>query len=150
MACAHIVRGGCGKHEGDMELKADNVLLRTGLKSRYAYAAVFSKVQGKFSGIVKFDLIAKNGGAVVGQIEHGPDRYGGEAVFVNGSGPGESQSCLVSGSQCYLQVFLEDALHAQYHCLPYRIGCTPLYVASTLTVSAPMLRLKQHLSLVFR
>ena len=93
-----------------MELKADNVLLRAGLKSRYAYAAVFSKVQGKFSGIVKFDLIAKNSGAVVGQIEHGPDRYGGEAIFVNGSGPGESQSCLVSGSQCCLQAFLEGAV----------------------------------------
>lgn len=60
-----------------------------GHKSTYAYAAVFSKVQGKFSGIVKFDLSAKNGGAVVGQIEHGPERYGGEAVFVKGNGPGE-------------------------------------------------------------
>jgi hypothetical protein len=93
-----------------MEMKTDKNLLRAGLKSRYAYAAVFSKVQGKFSGIVKFDLTAKNGGVVVGQIEHGRDRYGGEAVFVNGSGPGESQSCLVSGSQCCLQVFLEDVV----------------------------------------
>lgn len=60
-----------------------------GLKSTYAYAAVFSKVQGKFSGIAKFDLGAQNGGAVLGQIEHGPQRYGGEAVFVKGNGPGD-------------------------------------------------------------
>ena len=60
-----------------------------GLKSTYTYAAVFSKVQGKFSGIAKFDLGAKNGGAVLGQIEHGPARYGGEAVFVKGSGSGQ-------------------------------------------------------------
>ena len=60
-----------------------------GHKSTYAYAAVFSQVQGKFSGIVKFDLGAKNGGAVLGQIEHGPERYGGEAVFVKGNGHGE-------------------------------------------------------------
>ena len=60
-----------------------------GLKSTYTYAAVFSKVQGKFSGIAKFDLGATNGGAVVGQIEHGSERYGGEAVFVKGSGPGK-------------------------------------------------------------
>ena len=46
-------------------------------------------MQGKFSGIAKFDLGAKNGGAVLGQIEHGPERYGGEAVFVKGSGRGE-------------------------------------------------------------
>lgn len=63
-----------------------------GLKSRYTYAAVFSKVQGKFSGIAKFDLSAKNGGAIAGQIEHGSERYGGEAVFVEGSGPGKGAS----------------------------------------------------------
>lgn len=53
---------------------------------------MFSKVQGKFSGIAKFDLSAKNGGAVAGQIEHGSERYGGEAVFVEGSGPGTAPS----------------------------------------------------------
>lgn len=63
-----------------------------GLKSRYTYAAVFSHEQGKFSGIAKFDLSARNGGAIAGQIEHGLDRYGGEAVFVNGSGPGDCTS----------------------------------------------------------
>ena len=53
---------------------------------------MFSKIQGKFSGIAKFDLSAKNGGAVAGQIEHGSERYGGEAVFVEGSGPGTAGS----------------------------------------------------------
>jgi hypothetical protein len=39
-------------------------------------------MSGKFAGIVKFDLAARNGSAVVGHIEHGPDCFGGEAVFV--------------------------------------------------------------------
>lgn len=142
MARAHFVRGEYGNHEGRMELKTDKNLLRAGLKSRYAYAAVFSKVQGKFSSIAKFDLAAKNGGAVAGQIEHGPDRYGGEAVFVNGSGPGENQSCLVSGSQCCSQVFLEDAVagHSILSAVQDQLHA-PINVNSTLTVSAPILRL---------
>ena len=67
-----------------------------GLKSTYAYAAVFSKVQGKFSGIAKFDLGAKNGAAVLGQIEHGSERFGGEAVFVKGSGAGKRSTSEVA------------------------------------------------------
>ena len=75
-----------------------------GLKSRYTYAAVFSKIQGKFSGIAKFDLSAKNGGAVAGQIEHGSERYGGEAVFVEGSGPGTAASPgVMTLPHCYPQ-----------------------------------------------
>lgn len=77
----------CTPPEACAALRA--VIHCAGLKSRYAYAAVFSKVQGKYSGIMKFDLSAQNGGAVAGQIEHGSGRFGGEAVFVNGSGPGE-------------------------------------------------------------
>ena len=56
---------------------------RAGQRSRYAYAACQNaEMSGRFSGIVKFDLTASNGSAVVGKIEHGPNCFGGEAVFV--------------------------------------------------------------------
>lgn len=54
---------------------------------------------GKFEGIVKLDLSATNGGAVAGRLSHGPNRWGGEAVFANAGGPpGGAQTCSLYSS----------------------------------------------------
>lgn len=52
-------------------------------------------MSGRFAGIVKFDLTARNGNAVAGQISHGPDCYGGEAVFVPAGPDGAGVGTLV-------------------------------------------------------
>jgi hypothetical protein len=108
---------------------------------------VFSKIQGKFSGIAKFDLAAKDGATVAGQIEHGPDRYGGEAVFVSGSGPGECRSGLLLGSYSFLMGFAEDALagHRIVVCST-RSGARLHDAKTALILGAPVLRLTQLLS----
>ncbi len=85
----------------------------SGLRTRYAYAACMdgSKMAGKFEGIVKLDLSATNGGAVAGRLSHGPNRWGGEAVFASAGGPsGGAQTCsLLQWCQCH-----SDRFHLRY------------------------------------
>lgn len=60
-----------------------------GRRCRYAYAAVFDteSITPDFRGLAKLDLTAADPGhAVVGAIEYGPSRRGGEAAFVPRAG----------------------------------------------------------------